>query len=291
MEWFSHITHTTHIANVADWLCRVWQFLYNMIMYTAGWIIVACTIDRFVMVWHERQAQDMCSVFMAKIVMIIIGVGLFVISVHSLWTYELTPQGCYIDPMQHDFQTTTWPWISATLCSYLPLVLIFIFLILIIAGLISPFCTENLRCCRQNPPCCHGNNQIVSHPSNGNPATQSHLTILTVVVATCHLLFNLPNIIVNFIEYNYNEASDTQYRRLIQLLFARTVGQSISCLNCAISCFLFFTIVPSFRKELIELIKRLKFGSEPVITSEMQTIEINGSSYPSKQGATSATLV
>ncbi len=243
------------------------------------------------MVWHERQAQDMCSVFMAKIVMIIIGVGLFVISVHSLWTYELTPQGCYIDPMQHDFQTTTWPWISATLCSYLPLVLIFIFLILIIAGLISPFCTEASPCCNQRSCCCHGSNPHVSQLNNSNQATQSQLTILTVVVAMCHLLFNLPNIIVNFIEYNYNEASDTQYRTLIQLLFARTVGQSISCLNCAVSCFLFFAIVPSSRQELVELIKRLKFGTEPIITSEMQTIEINGSSYPSKQGATSATLV
>ena len=103
VDWFSHITETTYIANFSDWLCRVWQFIYNVIIYAAGWIVVSMSIDRFIIVWHPRQAPYMCTVFMAKLVTIIILIGLVVVSIHAMWTYELTSHGCNIDPMQQDF--------------------------------------------------------------------------------------------------------------------------------------------------------------------------------------------
>ena len=138
VDWFSQVTGTTYIANFSDWLCRVWQFIYNVIIYAAGWIVVSMSIDRFIIVWNPRQAPYMCTVFMAKLVTIVILVGLVVVSIHAMWTYELTPQGCNIDIMQQDFQTIAWPWISATLCSYIPLVLIFIFQIMLLIGLVYP---------------------------------------------------------------------------------------------------------------------------------------------------------
>ena len=275
LDWFSHVTETTYIAHFSDWLCRVWQFIYNVIIYAAGWIVVSMSIDRFIIVWHPRQAPYMCTVFMAKLVTIIILIGLVVVSIHAMWTYELTAQGCYIDPMQQDFQTIAWPWISATICSYIPLVLIFIFQIMLLIGLVYP------------------RSEAVS-VTNMNQSTQDQLTKLALVVSLVYLALNLPIIIVNFMEYANSSARVIDFRQVAKLLLARTACQTISCLNCAMSFILYFAMVPQMRKELVTLIRKLK-GSNTSSIEEMQSMEINsnGDMYITKleQDVTSATQV
>ena len=274
VDWFSQVTGTTYIANISDWLCRVWQFIYNVIVYAAGWIVVSMSIDRFIIVWNPRQAPNMCTVFMAKLVTIIILVGLVVVSIHAMWTYELTPQGCNIDIMQQDFQTIAWPWISASLCSYIPLVLIFIFQIMLLIGLVYP------------------RSEAVS-VTNMNQTVQDQLTKLALVVSLVYLALNLPIIIVNFMEYA-NSSAPFDYRVTARLLLARTACQTISCLNCAVSFILYFAMVPQMRKELMTLLRKLK-GSNTSSIEEMQSMEVNtnGDMYVTKldQDATSATQV
>ncbi len=272
MDWFSHVTETTYIANFSDWLCRVWQFMYKVIIYAAGWIVVSMVIDRFIILWHPRQAPYMCTVFMAKLVMIIIVIGLVVVSVHAMWTYELNAQGCSVDPMQQDFQTLAWPWISAALCSYIPLVLIFLFSIVITIGLVCPRA------------------DAVS-VTNMNQSTQDQLTKLTLVVGFVFLTLNLPTIIVNIIEYSNRAVG---YALWAKFLLARVIGQTISCLNCAASFFLYFAFVPQMRKDFMELVKRMKKSNTSSI-EEMQTIEVNSNREKyltkSEQDTTSATQV
>ena len=275
-DWVSHVTRTRYIAHFFDWLCRVWQFIYNVIIYAAGWIVVSMSIDRFIIVWQPRQAPYMCTVFMAKLVTIIILIGLVVVSIHAMWTYELTPQGCSIDIMQEDFfQTIAWPWISATLCSYIPLVLIFTFQIILLIGLVYP------------------RSEVVSL-TNMNQTTQDQLTKLALIVSLVYLALNLPIIIVNLMEYANSSVRPFNYRKTIRLLFARTACQTISCLNCAVSFVLYFAMVPQMRKELMTLLRKLK-GSKTSSIEEMQSMEVNtnGDMYVTKldQDATSATQV
>lgn len=238
---------------------------------------MSMVIDRFIIVWHPRQAPYMCTVFMAKLVTIIIVIGLVVVSVHAMWTYELTSQGhCSIDLMQQDFQTIAWPWISAILCSYIPIVLIFIFLIMLLVGLVYP------------------RSEAVS-VTNMNQPVQDQLTKLAIVVSLIYLLLNLPIIIVNFMEYaNSSSAGVYDYGKVAKLLLARVVCQTISCLNCTVSFILYFAMVPQMRKELMDLIRKLK-GSNASSIEEMQTMEVNsnGDMYITKleQEATSATQV
>ena len=275
VDWFSHVTQTRYIANFFDWLCRVWQFIYNVIIYGAGWIVVSMSIDRFIIVWQPRQAPYMCTVFMAKLVTIIILIGLVVVSIHAMWTYELTSQGCSIDVMQDDFQTIAWPWISATLCSYIPLVLIFIFQIILLIGLVYP-------------------RSEAASVTNMNQTTQDQLTKLALIISVVYLALNLPIIIVNLMEYANSSARYFNYRKTARLFLARTACQTISCLNCAVSFVLYFAMVPQMRKELMTLVRKLK-GSNTSSIEEMQSMEVNtnGDMYVTKleQDATSATQV
>jgi len=48
---------------------------------------------------------------------------LHVVNVHALWIYELLPNNqCGIDQHRRDFESVVWPWISAVVNVYLPLV-------------------------------------------------------------------------------------------------------------------------------------------------------------------------
>jgi len=49
---------------------------------------------------------------------------LHAVNVHSLWIYELLPNNqCGVDRQRRDFEAVVWPWISAVVNVYLPLVL------------------------------------------------------------------------------------------------------------------------------------------------------------------------
>jgi len=50
---------------------------------------------------------------------------LMVVNVHSLWIYELLPsRQCGVDHDRRDFEAVVWPWISAIVNVYLPLVIV-----------------------------------------------------------------------------------------------------------------------------------------------------------------------
>jgi len=45
-------------------------------------------------------------------------------NIHALWIYELLPSSqCGIDVKRRDFEAVAWPWISAVVNVYLPLLI------------------------------------------------------------------------------------------------------------------------------------------------------------------------
>ena len=230
LDWMSQVTEVTYISNLSDWMCRVWQFIFNVILYLSGWIVVAMVMDRFLIVWSPHKAQQVCTVFISKLVLIGIFVGLVVVSVHAMWTYKLFENyGCIVD-IREDIQTKTWPIVSAALYSYIPIIIILILTFLIIFGLIHP----NLN--------------------NNCPAVQEKFTHLTVALALTYLGFSLPTIIINLIEYFCSSDWIQAYDVRLQLLLARSVGQVLGCLNAAVSFLLYFAFTPLLRRELVVML-------------------------------------
>ena len=235
LDWVAHITETPYVANRADWICRLWQFIFNVIIYTSGWLVVAMMIDRFVTVCVPAKARVVCTVFIAKVVCILIVVFLVVISIHAMWTYELTENGCYIDPEQRDFQYITWPYISAILYSYMPLAST-----AIMATIVFVY---SLTC----------------HRAESELTTQdAHQVVFTrvaLIVAFCYIVMSLPTVIINFIDYHQPRYPD--YQKLAKLYLAKTMGQTVACFSHSISYIIYFTTVPLFRSEFVSIINRL----------------------------------
>ena len=236
-DWFAHITETPYVANIADWSCRLWQFVFNMILATTSWMVVAMITDRFVAICVPSKASVICTKFVAKVICILIVVFLMVFSIHAMWTYELTVNGCYIDPNQGDFQSISWPYISATLYSYVPITSITFMLVSVFIGKL---------CCKP----------FLSLHTNEPDKHQLAFTNATMLVSFCHVTLNLPMIIINLLEYS-NPMWSAHHDKLAQLYLARTIGQTLAYFSHSITYLIYFTTVPLFRTELYSLIKQV----------------------------------
>ena len=226
LDWLALVSKKPHIPNLADWICKLWKFVFNVILYSVGWMVVAMTIDRFIYIWHPIKAQQMCTVFIAKVSTVFIFIGLISISIHAMWSYYLSPATvCVLDHTLHAFQTKIWPWISACVYVYLPTSLIIIFSIFLLTSLI------------------------------GRPFSNSHqdqLSKITLAVATMYLCLQLPSLILNIVMHHKGEWTYS-YKALFKVWLADRICQLLSCTFHSLSFLCFYTFGSMFRKEVCSL--------------------------------------
>ncbi|ELU11792.1 hypothetical protein CAPTEDRAFT_190027 [Capitella teleta] len=210
LTWISRITQTTHLANQTDWMCKVWAFLSATLEHACSWIIVLYAGDRIIFIWFPLKTSSFCTVFSAKLQTIAMFVGLGVTCIHNMWTYQIIPgQGCMIDPTQEDFETLAWPWVLATVCSYVPLLISMLFTLGLSMGI----------CCFK---CTHNTSTEVQH---------DRYTRLSLVLCILLLLFALPKVIIN-LRYYFTGNQSGHYYLFIDVL---KLGQNI---------YMAFTFVP-----------------------------------------------
>ena len=214
-EWISHMTDTPPLALTSDWMCKLYQFTFSVITYSSYWLLVLLLLDRTITVCSPQYCTSFCTAFTSKLLTAFVYVGLSSISIHSMWTYEVGSHGCNIDPRQQDMYTTVWPWIAATLFSYLPITILIILLCIFPVGI-----------CQQRK----------HRESDG----QQYLA-LTLVLASVFAMLSLPSIILNFIDYSRPHwlSSFQSYARWYLVM---EVCQLLGSLNHALThviCFLF----------------------------------------------------
>ncbi len=255
LDWLSYVTGIPYIVALADWICRIWQFMFNVIRYFTNWLMAAMTIDRFLTMWLPHKAQHLCTVFMAKVVTIIILIGLIVISVHALWIFELVNGRCSFG-IHGEFHTleTVWPWVSAVMYSYVPTVIVFVMMSLMLIGL------------------CHPNVCLDPTPA------QNRFTAIVIILAILFILLTLPMIIINLIQYGKPPWMANQ-NAMIKLWMAAEISQVLSCINHSVTFVLYFAMLPMLRTELCCMVQRLVaqcHRHHPTPTTELSHLEANG---------------
>ena len=262
LSWISHITGTPYIANLADWLCKVWQFFFSVMRYTSTWLVLAMVFDRFVYLAIPSWAHSFCTKFTAKILSCLIITVLVVIGIHAMWTYELTEShGCIIDNERRDFQTIVWPWFAASMHTYLPTIFIIAFDAVIIIKLVL----LSLRPYQKR---------------NFSPV-QEQLTKVVLVISITFLVLSLPTILLNLITYLAPREFIHDPKNYIQILFASSVSQFLLFILCSINFPLYFLSLPMLRAEFIQIIKQVtrQASNETTDTcngSDINTSEVNG---------------
>lgn len=256
LTWLSHVAEIPEVENVSDGICRLWSFIYRMIMHSGVWFVTAALIDRYISVAHPDKALGMCQVFMSKIAVLIILIGMVVISVHGMWSYELNYHGmCF--PTEDDLHYKIWRWTSAMCYTFIPMVVLFVLSVLIVCGM----CTRH-----QNP-------RVTMRDTD-----PSDLLTLVLSLAIIFLVLSLPATIVNIVITNLTKdfLMDGVYMNRFHIVQHITNG--LTCGNPVVLFFVCVMFSPSFRQEFQQLFAgcRKATRSRSTTTNEMKDAEAGG---------------
>lgn len=234
LEWVCKLAKINYITNLADWTCKLWQFLMHVIIYSGVWLIVAMLIDQFILIWLPLKAMSMCTVFMAKFATIMIIVGLIVISIHAIWTYALFPSGCYIHHEANDILTTVWPWVSLAFYCILPLFLILLLVIILFVGVF---------------------NKNEWKKSSSNYQVPTDVTFMTIALAIFYVVFATPATVIHVIHKNIPNAWLHDADFMNRFLIAQEVSEFMVHLNPVLALFFCILFSSTVRNELRDTLR------------------------------------
>ncbi|KAK6184602.1 hypothetical protein SNE40_007045 [Patella caerulea] len=235
-NWSCYIFETPCIGTLTDWSCGLWTFITHVIIYGGLWVVVAVSIDRFVYLCLPNKSLSLCTVFSAKVIVVFIVVGLVVISVHAMWTYQLQPQGCFIPHHQKDLHTLIWPWISATCYSYLPLALLLTLNICISIAM----CLKKHRCRQMG----RENEERVEN------------NYITLIVSMLFFVLSMPATIINIIEIHF-PLKWISIELVAQIELTNRITNILTIVNLAALGYVLLLFSKGFRDETYLILKGL----------------------------------
>lgn len=141
--WISELTGMD-IRNQTAWLCKLVIFSGYVSSNLSVWLIIAVTVERYIVVCHPLKVNKFCTVPRAKRVVLGLLVLFVLIHVHFFWTVTLNQLDlngvdkhyCGSRKNFHYLVSVAWPWIDAIFYSFLPFVTILFFNTLIIRRII-----------------------------------------------------------------------------------------------------------------------------------------------------------
>ncbi|RNA34905.1 FMRFamide receptor-like [Brachionus plicatilis] len=141
--WF-YLFMNINIMIISEYFCKLACLLLYGMFHFCVWIVVIMTIERFIAVALPLQANRLCTVKRAKLYTLVLVCIIFLINIHFLFSHSVFKRnnsdelGCQPKNTQFEFlMLKIWPWIDASIYSFVPLSLLIIFNILIIHNLIK----------------------------------------------------------------------------------------------------------------------------------------------------------
>lgn len=229
-SWIVDTFSTNSIDNLSGWTCKVWNFFYRVISYSCVWLIVGLTVDRYLYVCHPLDAKRLCTVFLAKIAIAFIFVGLTVVSVHAMWSYLIMGGKCIMDPCQ-DLHIAIWRWITMSVYCFVPFCALFVLNIRLIIGVYKR---------KQKLEKAQRNYDFVS---------------ATLAISVMYLALNLPGTITNIKEY-------IDWPSYVSI--ERVISDFLSCGNPTAFFFLCLIFSKTFRDELVLRLRKKSKVSKPI---------------------------
>lgn len=141
--WISELTGMD-IRNQTSWLCKLVVFCGYVSSDFSVWLIIAVTIERYIVVCHPRKVNNFCTVQRAKWVVCGLLLLFVAINIHFFWTISLNEKNVdnkvsYYCSSRKDFEylvTVMWPWVDAFLYCFVPFGTILLLNILIIRRIV-----------------------------------------------------------------------------------------------------------------------------------------------------------
>ncbi|XP_005089826.1 uncharacterized protein LOC101845814 [Aplysia californica] len=266
VAWVCFVFQKPYVTFLADWTCRLWMFLTNVMTFSGIWFVVVMNIDRLIYLTSKTKAKSYCTAFAAKTIVIFVVIGLVVVSIHAMWTYALQPQGCFVSYQQQDLHTIIWPWWSAAVYSYIPLSLL---LILNIAQAIAiclrwcqcvPFvecfpckmCTP-INSCTQYTPCARCVRSQPNSPDSSG-TTPDDFVVTVMVVSLSFFLLTIPATVINILDIHLPSSALT-VDLIARIELTKKITELLSTLNRTVLGYLLLACSKDFRHEFVAFLR------------------------------------
>ena len=259
IDWYCLVFQKPKFTQFADWTCRLWSFLTYVILYTGIWFLVAMDIDRLTFLTSPRKAKSYCTTFAAKTIAVFIAIGVVVVSVHAMWTFELYEQGCYVrGPV--DLHTIIWPWMCVVVCLYIPQALLCVITVLQAVRICQKrgkcvSCSERLPCCstrRLTFPRRDRKSTAASTSAGNNPQlTSDDFVVTSMVISALFFFMTVPKTVLNLVNVYAPRSMISQAR--MEMLEFQT--EMLSTVNQALPGFVLLACCRDFRLELFALLR------------------------------------
>ena len=247
--WLVIMAWVPDVQILSDNTCKIFAFLMRVMMYSGIWLLVASLVDRYIFIFHPERAVIMCQVFMAKVAVTIIFIGLGVVSVHAMWSYTLDDETHTCQMRMFDIHITIWKWMSTTCYIFLPVLVLSALTFTLIYGFIRP----STRCAIRN-----------TEPLD--------LTVLVLSLSLMHIILTLPATVVNVVD-QLMPPYDINAKLYQNILMAYAVSNIMVILNTVILFPLGVLVSPSFRQEIASLCSRTMNRVMRIQNNELKTTE------------------
>ncbi|KAK2155480.1 hypothetical protein LSH36_239g04019 [Paralvinella palmiformis] len=285
--WIGELTGFD-VRDRADWLCK----LTNVVGYTVSdfsvWLIIAVTVERYIVVCHPLRASTMCNARRARKVIGGLLCGLLLLNAHFLWTVRIVyfkhagdtiPQ-CAGSRRHSRLVEQVWPWLDTVVYSVLPFLIIIVLNALIVRQVI--------RARRHRIQLRNGSmyEQAQRRPSHEG---STRLTVMLLTITFAFLLTTLPMTVANILAAFWNEYR-TDLAAVSRFKLGRTITELLMYVNHSMNFFLYCATGQKFRHQLVWMVcyARRPYSlnlitlSEPTTQpSRFDSVRNNGKSGPS----------
>ncbi|CAG5116118.1 unnamed protein product, partial [Candidula unifasciata] len=248
-QWLGEITGSD-LRNGNSWCCKGIVVAGYICSDVSVWLIVAVTVERYIVVCHPLRASYFCQEVRAKKVVLAIILLFILINFHLFFSVDVQKHAdnangiyelkCDPNPGFEYLVSFVWPWVDALLYGFGPFVLISILNVVILAKI----CTANSLRIRlldgQRPA------QTDNHSSTDSGNVR--MTVMLLTVSFTFLLTTLPMNISNIVaSIWFNTPSNSNQTRSKGILFG-TLASLLMYLNHSINFLLYCATGRKFRQ-------------------------------------------
>ncbi|XP_074650495.1 C-C chemokine receptor 1-like protein 1 [Tubulanus polymorphus] len=272
--WVFYLTDGIDIWTFSEAVCKFGHFFVYYLLQCSSWILVAVTIERFIVTCAPIHAKTMTTTRNAVIALVTMFIALFILNSHYFHTVELiitrkNETLCWSEDLHNRlFLDRTWALIDLTVYSLVPLVIIFVCNVSIIV---------KVRVSHRRTSC--GNARVV-------PNRQKRISSMTAMLVTVNFVFMITTLPISIYvivfyqkgkDYLHLEVKNSQNRE--QILDSNAILWPLLNLlqysNNALNFYLYCISGPRFREQYSQLFRRFsnRIAPNPSETTAARIVE------------------
>lgn len=248
--WGKHLIGKD-VQDISDLTCKCSIFFGHFFSDVSVWVIIAVTVERFVVVKYPFRTLSSKRIRQAKIICAAIVALMCAINVHFLVLAEIQVRNgapkCEIRPSSWTMINNIWPWIDALVYSFLP----FTILVVLNGFIIRSVCkSKDRRKKLMSLPRRSTKSHLVSRLSKENRKT----TMMLFSVSCTFLVTALPMNVATILNTFWNNSTDKSMKEFSILYLLYSIAKMLMYMNHSINFVLYCALGTNFRKALYRIV-------------------------------------